>query len=162
MKQINKIIISLSILIIVYMLGNNIFTIKDGPVKVNKIANTGEKFVEKINLFSKFSINKKVAYTQYLVRKRFGEIQYVIDNGHGDLIEDTTSRYSTYVGHLTEFILKNNLIDQKEKTLRMLDSHSIILEKYLLEQNYNSGFWLLIQHDINYIKIYSTQLQEIK
>ena len=162
MKQLNKIIILVSILIIVYVFISNIVAIYDEAVSVNKVANIGERLVEKVSLFSKFSEKSKVLYMEYLVEKRFGEIQYVIDNGHGDLIEETTSRYSTYAGYLAEFIVKNNLIDQKEKTLNMFDSHSIILEKYLLEQNYNSGFWLLIQHDVNYLKIYSSQINEVK
>lgn len=161
MKQIKKIIILSSIVILTYIFINNTFVIKDETVEVTSVANISERLVEKINLFTKFSDKHKAVYIQYLVKKRFGEIQYVIDNGHGDLIEETTSRYSTYAGYLAEFIVKNNLIDQKEKTLNIFDSHSIILEKYLLEQNYNSGFWLLIQHDVNYLKIYSSQIRAI-
>lgn len=161
MKQLNKIIISVSISIIIYVFVSNTIAIKDGIVSVNKITNIGERLAEKINLFSKFSVYRKEAYMHYLVEKRFGDIIYVIDNGHGDLIEEATSRYSTYAGYLTEFIIKNDLVDQKDKTLNMFDSHSKILEKYLLEQNYNSGFWLLIQHDINYLKIYSSQIRAI-
>lgn len=162
MRQLKKIIIFSSIMILVYMFISNTNAVKDRPVQTTGVANIGQRFLEKTYLFSKFSDNRKAQYIQYLVEKRFAELQHVLDNDQGDLIEETTSRYSTYAGYLVQFIMKNNLVDQKIKVLKMFDSHIEVLEKYLLQQNYNSGFWLLIQHDINYLKIYSAQLLELK
>lgn len=130
----------------------------DQVVQVSGMANTGSRLGERIILFSKFSKNAKADYRQYLVKKRFGELQYVLDNQLGYFFEETTSRYSTYVGRLTNQIVKDRLVNKKEEVLKMYASHSVILEQYASEQEYDSAFWLLLQHDINYLKLYSDQV----
>ncbi|MFH1407550.1 MAG: DUF5667 domain-containing protein [Patescibacteria group bacterium] len=130
-------------------------------MKVNKVTNLRDRLRERITLFFKFSNSGKVDYQQYLVQKRFAELKYVIENGRGDLIEDTSSRYSTYLGRLTNLIVKNKMVDKKGETIKMFESHLPILEDLSSDQEYNSGFWLLLQHDINYLKLYADQIENV-
>ena len=130
-------------------------------MEVNKVTNLRDRLWERITLFFKFSNSDKVNYQQYLAQKRFAELKYVIDSGQGNLIEDTSSRYSTYLGRLTDLIVKNKMVDKKEETLKMFESHLPILEDLLSDQEYNSGFWLLLQHDINYLKLYVDQIKNV-
>ncbi|MFC1625827.1 DUF5667 domain-containing protein [Patescibacteria group bacterium] len=158
-----------ALIIAILLLSSKSFTVaklNDSSVsgqimEVNKVTNLRDRLWERITLFFKFSNSDKLDYQQYLAQKRFAELKYVIDNGQVDLIEDTSSRYSTYLGRLTNLIVKNKMVDNKEETLKMLESHLPILEDLSSHQEYNSGFWLLLQHDINYLKLYVDQIKNV-
>lgn len=130
-------------------------------IEVNGVANLRDRLWERITLFFKFSNNDKADYEQYLAEKRFAELKYVFDNGKGDMIEETSSRYSSYLGRLTDLIIRNKMVDKKEGVLEMLASHLPVLEELLSKQEYESGFWLLLQHDINYLKLYTDQIKNV-
>lgn len=129
--------------------------------KVDHIANIRERIQERINLFFKFSPQTKVDYQKELTEKRFAELVYVIENKKGDFIEEISSRYSTYLGRLTETVTKNKLSKDKDDLLKMLDTHKLILEDLIQYFESNSGFWLLLMHDFNSINIYSEQIQKL-
>lgn len=130
-------------------------------IKAEKVAGLVDRFGEKVSLLFKFSKESRAEYMENIVKRRFGELQYVLETEQGDFVEETSSRYSTYVGLLTDYLIKNKLTDRKVETLEMYKAHSAVLEENTLNQNYNSGFWLLLQHDINYLKIYSSQLEQM-
>lgn len=130
-------------------------------IEVNGVANLRDRLWERITLFFKFSSSDKVDYEQYLAEKRFAELKYVFDNGKGDMIEETSSRYSSYLGRLTDLIIRNKMVDKKEGVLKMLASHLPFLEELLSKQDYESGFWLLLKHDINYLKLYTDQIKNL-
>ena len=112
-------------------------------------------------MFFKFSQKDKINYQQELTEKRLAELKYVIDSDKGDMIEDTSSRYSTCLGNLTEAVVKNKATDKKQELLTMYENHAKVLENLISQMEVESGFWLLLKHDINYIKIYSDQIKAL-
>lgn len=128
-------------------------------VKVNHVATVLEKFQEKVTLFFKFSKNDKYNFQKYLLEKRLAELKYVIDNNDWDPVEETSSRYATYLGNFTDFVLKNRLSDKKRDVLETYERHEQILEDLHKKINIDSGWWLLLQHDINLTKIYGEQIK---
>jgi len=131
-------------------------------VKVEKMSNIIDRFKEKITLFFKFNSDEKLDYQQQLVEQRLGELDYVIRTGQGDFIEEVSSRYAAYVGRLSESLLSSNNNVKKEQVLEMFKTHPKILAKMRDNFPANSGFWLLLQHDINTVQIYSDKIQNSK
>lgn len=129
-------------------------------VEVNHVANILEKFQERVTLFLKFSNEDKASHKQYLVEKRLAELKYVVDTKKWDLIEETSSRYATYLGNFTNFTVENNLKEKKGDLVILFANHSKILEELQKNFEFESGFWLLLQHDINSTKIFTTQVTD--
>lgn len=128
-------------------------------IKTDHVAGFFEKLGERINSFFKFSGSVKADYYTHLTKKRFGELKYVIDSGQGEKIEEVSSRYSTYAGVLTQHVVSKKIADKKDEILKMFNTQSEILKEYAEKFPYESGFWILIQHDINALNIYSEQLK---
>lgn len=126
-------------------------------VSADHVANVFEKLKEKVTMFFKFSQEEKFEYLAYLSEKRLGELKYVIDSKQGNLIEETSSRYSTYLGNLTEYAISHKMTNKKEELKNLYDQHQKILEQ-LNTFEYESGFWLLLMHNLNITKIYATQV----
>lgn len=140
----------------------NTSTISAQIEKVDHIANIRERLFERITLFFKFSPAEKVNYQKILAEKRLAELQYVIDSKKGDLIEETSSRYSTYLGRLTQQLTSSKLVSKKDEILKMLDLHSQVIEELTAKIDRDSGFWLLLQHNTNTIKLLSDQIKNLK
>lgn len=136
-------------------------TASSGIIQVERVANSRDRIWERVTLFFKFSTNDKADYEKYLVEKRFAELKYAFDNGLGDYIEESSSRYSSYLGRLTELVVKNKMVDKKEEILKMFSIQMPLLEELLASQEYESGFWLLLQHNINYLRLYRDQINSI-
>lgn len=130
-------------------------------MKVDHVANLRDRILERITIFFKFSNSDKADYEKYLAEKRFSELKYAFDNGLGDYIEESSSRYSSYLGRLTELVVKNKMVDKKEEILKMFSIQMPLLEELLASQEYESGFWLLLQHNINYLRLYRDQINSI-
>lgn len=131
-------------------------------IKVDHVANVMDRLKEKITLFFKFSITDKILYQQQLVEKRLAELKYVINDGQGDMIEEVSSRYAAYVGKFSEEVISKGTAADREKILTMYSSHSVMLETLRDHFPANSGFWLLLQHDINTIQIYTEKIKSSK
>lgn len=130
-----------------------------GSVEVKSIANIFDRLQEKITLFFKFSSQDKARYQKDLIEKRMAELEFVINSGQGDLIEEVSSRYAAYVGKFSDYVVSKNVTDEKHQFLVMFDSHLKILEELRDHFPSNSGFWLLLQHDINTVKIFSEKIK---
>lgn len=130
-------------------------------VEVTRVADLKDRIWERITLFLKFSQKDKINYQQQLAEKRLAELKYVIDSDRGDMIEETSSRYSAYLGRLTEAVLQNKITNKKQELLSMFENHAEILDELIGKVNVDSGFWLLLKHDINYVKIYSDQIKSL-
>lgn len=130
-------------------------------LEVTRTADLRDRLWEKINLFFKFSQKDKIDYQQQLTEKRLAELKYVIDSDKGDMIEETSSRYSSYLGNLSESVVKDKMTNKKQELLTMLESHAKVLDSLINQMEVESGFWLLLKHDINYVKIYSDQIKSL-
>lgn len=131
-------------------------------IKVDRVANLQDRLFERITSFFKFSNQDKYSYQKTLTEKRLAELKYITDNNQGDQLEELSSRYSTYLGQLTELVLKNQMKDKKQELLDMYSNHLQVLEELAKSYDSNTGLGMLMQHDINYVKIYSGQINDLK
>lgn len=125
-------------------------------------SNVVSRLSERISLFFKFSSKDKVNYQKKLTEKRLAELKYAVDNEKGDLVEELASRYSTYVGRLTDMVVENKMTDKKQELIDMYDQHYNVVVELDKKFEANSGLWLMMEHDKNYLKIYSEQLKNLK
>jgi len=113
----------------------------------NKRASDLDKVFEKIGLFMRS-----------LIDKRLFEMGSVAENSELGVFEETSSRYATYVGRYTEYIVTKKLSGQKESTNQMFNKHKEILTPFLYKYDYNSAWWLLLQQDIDTINIFQKKI----
>jgi len=129
--------------------------------EVNHIAQGFEKVWEKIILFSKFSKKSKLTYWEHLVEKRLAEVKYVLVSNQINSLEPTTSRYSTYLGRLSEFALKHKIVDKKDELLKIYSEHQQILADLQKDFEFNCGWWIMLENDINVNKIFTEKVQAL-
>ena len=129
-------------------------------VEASHIANVFEKLGEKVTLFFKFSKKDKADYENYLIEKRLSELKYVVDSKQGNLIEETSSRYATYLSSFSDLVIKNKLSNKKNEVLNLYSRHKKILEELQNTFETDSVFRMLIQHDIDTIKLFSTRVKD--
>ncbi len=126
----------------------------DALLKVEEVVNPIERLKEKITLFFKFSDKDKLSYQKYLVEKRLGELDLVIRRGEGDAVEEQSSRYATYVGRLGDLIASQKNVADKEQIKQMYREHLKILDTLQRNFEFGSGWWRLLENDINTVKIF--------
>lgn len=135
-------------------------------VEVTHTAGFFEKVQEKITLFFKFSDNDKTDYYKYLTEKRLGELKLVVESesfvDKDFQLEQTTSRYSSYLGQTTDFVIGRRLLQKKEKLLSIYEEQRLVLESLRDHFPANSGWWLLLDQDATATKIYSDKLKDLK
>lgn len=131
-------------------------------IQVDHVANLRDRIIERITLFFKFDANSSEEYQSELTEKRLAELKFVISNNNWDPVEEMSSRYSTYLGRLTKFVLDHKMINKKDELLKKYKIEEQVLEQLVKNTEYNSAYWLLLQHDINANKIYQQQLQDLK
>lgn len=119
------------------------------------------RFLEEATLHLKFKREAKASYYQYLIEKRLAELEWIIENKKFDFVEDASSRYATFLGKFTHYIIANKMRDQKEPVLNMLSRHKEVITKLQENFQFESGWWLLLQHDINSTQIFADKLKEI-
>ncbi len=105
-----------------------------------------------------YSPSEKSKYQLNLLNTRLAELKYVIDKQDISNIETTSQRYSGGAGQLTQFLVDKKLEKEKQETKKQFETHIPILENLRDVYPANSAGWLFIQHDINYLKIYESQL----
>lgn len=129
-------------------------------LKVDHIANVFDRLKERITLLFKFSSGEKANYMQELTDKRLGELVYIMTTSEGDFIEELSSRYATHVNRLTSLIIDKNLDKNKQSLLKMYYTHLSILNNIQQNFEFESGWWILLQHDINTIKMSQDKLNQ--
>ncbi len=130
-------------------------------IHVDHIAGGLEKVQEKITLFFKFNSTDKAKYEEFLANKRLAELKYIIDNNLIDYVEEVGSRYETYIGSLTNFVVDKKVISEKDNLFKMYSDHQKILEEISKKFEHDSGWWLVIQHDININKISADRVRKL-
>lgn len=162
----NKVILLLVLSIFLFLPQQSLADVnKEGSsvkVPVESMANVIDRLKERINLFFIFNSDDKLSYQEQLLEKRLGELDYVIRTGQGDFIEEVSTRYAAYVGRFSESLLSGQNSSKKEQALETFKTHSKILARMRDNFPANSGFWLLLQHDINTVQIYSEKIKDSK
>lgn len=114
-----------------------------------------EKGVEKLQ----FSQQAKVNFYVSLLKTKFAELNYVVEKKMLSEVQGSSERFAYQTGILTEELVKQNKSEDKEKFIKEFEKYGKFLDKLRDKYPANSSFWMLIQHDINTLKILSEKLR---
>lgn len=113
-----------------------------------------EKGIEKLQ----FSKESKINFYDSQLKVKFAELNFVVENKLLGEVQKSSERFAFQAGILTDELMKQNFKD-KEKFIREFEAYSKFLEKLRDVYPANTSFWMLIQHDINSLKILSERLK---
>lgn len=124
-----------------------------------------KRLQEKIFIRFKPNPKSKLEYYAYLLNERLDELKAVAETSDSSytLILMTSLRYSTTAGQMTDFIKNNHLTDQTPGVLKLFQDHQQIIS--VLVESYPKDFgdeWKFLEDDINYLQIYSRDLQSLQ
>lgn len=103
-----------------------------------------------------FSSQSKYNYQKDLLTKRLAELKYVVDNKDIANIQTTSQRYSATAGQIAELVVNNNL--DKKATQSIFSLQLQVLKDIQKQFNDTTAEWRFIEHDIDYVKSYISQL----
>lgn len=130
-------------------------------VKVDHVAGKIEKLKEKISLFLKIDKKRKADYLQFLAEKRLAELSYVIETDDINKIEETASRYSTYIGNFTNFVAEKKVSDKSDEIVDMFNRHAAVIDNLQAKFEFESGWWLALQQAEDATKIFSDKIKDL-
>lgn len=114
-----------------------------------------EKGQEKLQ----FSRQAKINFYGSLLKTRLAELNYVVEKKLLSQVQGSSERFAYYAGILTEEIVKQNKDADKKNLIKEFKNFSPFLESLRDKYEANSSFWMLVQHDINTLRILSDQLK---
>lgn len=114
-----------------------------------------EKIRERLN----FNNEAKYGYYKSLLEFRMSELGFVVKNKRLGEVERASQRFAFQSGILTDYLTKHGTRSQKDEILRRFKGFEAPLDELRDYFPANSSFWMLVQHDINSLKIYSEKLE---
>lgn len=109
---------------------------------------SSEKFI--------FDDKSRVSFHESLLKKRLAELRFVVEGKHLGEVQTSSERFAYQAGILTNNLLKTN--NGKEVAINEFNQLTNTLNRLRDAFPANSSFWMLVQHDINTLKILSDQL----
>jgi len=106
-----------------------------------------------------FSEEQKISFYTSLLKVRLSELDYVISNKGLSEIQGSSERFAYYAGVLTEELIKQNKVNEKENLIKEFGQYGKFLTGLRDKYPANSSFWMLVQHDINTLNILSERLK---
>ncbi len=114
-----------------------------------------KRLVEKGMEWTKFSKGSKAGYYKDLTKERFAELDSVVKNKLLGEVQNSSQRFSSQVGVLSDFLQanKSELIKEKEGDIKLLKDYKQSLQGLRDYFPANSSYWMLVQHSINSIDL---------
>lgn len=106
-----------------------------------------------------FSETQKIAFYKSQLKTRLAELNYVVEKKLLSEVQSSSERFAYTAGILTEELVRQNKAADKENLIKEFEQFSKFLDKLRDVYPANSSFWMLIQHDINSLKILSERLK---
>lgn len=118
-----------------------------------------KRLKEKVSELLIFFPDSKLNYSRKLLRTRFSELNHIIQEQSLDEVQRSSERFAYQAGKLTELAEKEPK-EAKEKTINLFKTYQDDLNqmKYKFEQD--SGFWILVLHDINTLDYLTARLKK--
>lgn len=114
---------------------------------------------EKINEQVRFSQQSKIEYSQILVENRLSELSYIAEEKQLDYFETSSNRLSAQAGIVANLAVKLASSTKKAEIVLQFNQYIRVLEKLRDLYPANSSYWLLIQQNIDTLKILSEKLK---
>lgn len=128
----------------------------------NEVINPGSFYYSFKRLWEKgierfqFSKEAKITFYQSQLKIRLAELNYVVENKLLSEVQSSSERFAYQAGILAEVGEKGK---DSEKLIQEFEKYSKFLDTLRDKYPANSSFWMLIQHDINTLKILSENLR---
>lgn len=103
---------------------------------------------------------KKGVYYQNLLSKRLAELKYIVDNKNLAHIQKSSQRYASTAGESTEYVIKNNLNNQKINLIEILNKHLSSINSFKNNFGSETAEWRFVQYNSDYLNTYILQLSE--
>ncbi len=119
---------------------------------------------EKVFMKLELTMPGRAKYMISLLDQRLLELQKIVEKKKIGYVLETASRYSTWAGRTTDFILENDLTEQKDLLLVQLTKHREVLEQIYdkYPKNTDDREYKYIEDDINYLELYMQKLQNVQ
>lgn len=131
----------------------------------NELINPGSFYYSFKRLWEKglgqlmFSQNSKISFHKAQLKSRLAELKVVVDEKILSEVQRSSERFAYQAGILTNEIVKKDDPKIKGKLLEEFEKYDPLLQKLRDRFEANSSFWMLVQHDINTLKILSERLK---
>lgn len=120
-----------------------------------------KRLYETVQLRFKATPEDKLDYLYSLLDKRLLELNSVVESGNSPYILNTSLRYSTTAGQITELIIQNNLKNQASKAREKFEDQFLIVKSLPSKYSKADGEVKYIIDDANYLRIYIDQLSSL-
>lgn len=123
-----------------------------------------KRIQEKAYLSLKSNPIDRLEYMRFLLDNRLEELSNIVKNKNYDYVLNSSLRYSTTAGQVTELIISNNLRNYVDPIKQQFSNHQKVLnDVYVLyPKNTDNVEYKYIEDDINYLDIYLGKLTEMK
>lgn len=118
-----------------------------------------KRIMEKGLVVLQFNQGQKIAFYKSQLKTRLSELNYVVEKNLLSEVQASSERFAYQAGILTEELIRQNKATEKENLIKEFEQFSPFLDKLRDIYPANSSFWMLIQHDINSLKILSGRLK---
>lgn len=106
-----------------------------------------------------FGKTQKIDFYKSQLKTRLAELNYVVEKKLLSEVQSSSERFAYTAGILTEELIKQNKAADKENLIKEFEKFSPFLDSLRDKYEANSSFWMLVQHDINTLRILSEQLK---
>lgn len=106
-----------------------------------------------------FKEAQKIAFYKSQLRARLAELNYVVEKKLLSEVQSSSERFAYTAGILAEELIRQNKSEDKKNLIEEFEQFIPFLDKLRDVYPANSSFWMLIQHDINSLKILSGRLK---
>lgn len=162
MKIFSKVAISFLLIVIffsqsvIYAEGTEQLKLPNVTVNPGSFYYPFKRLIEKGRERLVFSRDSKRSFYTSLLRTRLAELNFVVNNKMLSEIQSSSERFAYQAGILAEVGEKGK---DSEKLIQEFEKYSKFLDTLRDKYPANSSFWMLIQHDINTLKILSESLR---
>lgn len=156
-----------SILFILLVVWQPLITVAAEESKLikNEVINPGSFYFSFKRLWEKgterlqFSIQSKISFHEALLKRRLAELNYVAENKLLSEVQTSSERFAYEAGILTQDLVKQSKVNEKQALIKQFGQYGEFLPKLRDKFEANSSYWMLIQHDINTLKILTEKLK---
>lgn len=106
-----------------------------------------------------FSKQSKITFSESQLKTRLAELNFVVEHKFLSEVQTSSERFAYQAGILTEELVKQNKTKDKENLIKEFEQYAKFLDNLRDKYAANTSFWMLIQHDINSLKILSDRLK---
>lgn len=117
-----------------------------------------KRLLEKISGRLLFFNDSKLNYEKKLLGARFSELQYISASKELDDVQHTSERFAYQAGIVADLV-QTASPQEKEKVIKLFSVYRDDLDKIKFYFEMDSGYWILILHDINTLDLLTARLK---